>query len=542
MPAPSRRRGPLGLDVARSVTLAGVAAAMFVAVVLNVLGARHWRRWDWTKGGLYTLSDATRATLHGLPDRVEIWLLTGSEEPLGQSLKQLLTSYASETDKLDLHYVDPDKDTFALLDVQKRFNIEAGKAENGRVVTDAVMVVARGERHWFLSPSDMVEVTDAEDTRAKPKEEQAITLAIRSVLEGEKAKLCFTAGHGELSLADGGPEGLGFLKDFLAKDNYEAVAVDTTEPNTHAPFTGCSVVVVAGPRGAFGKEEAARLRTYLMSGGSALVAVSPIVGADAAAMETPGLGEPLTPFGVELDEDVVIEADPKLRTPGQLAAFFVTAKAHPVSGALVKDGNREPPKVMVGIGIKDARILTRSMHRAGGGAAQGAALASDLLVTSDSAFGVTSIVGANAWPDEGPERKPTDLPGPLVIAMASERPKVSPSASRGPRVVVVGTASMLLEHNWHEPIPVHGAAFFMENAISWLAARPGILDVPDKATVPAGLRISDDSRLAIRRYVLLYMPLAGALLGLAVWLRRRSTETKPARPASPEPPDGAGTP
>jgi hypothetical protein len=45
--------------------------------------------------------------------------------------------------------------------------------------------------------------------------------------------------------------------------------------------------------------------------------------------------------------------------------------------------------------------------------------------------------------------------------------------------------------------------------------------------VAAGIRINEDSRAEVRRYVLLFMPLAAALLGIAVALRRRSTEGAP---------------
>jgi hypothetical protein len=538
------------LDPAHVLSLAGVAAAMFVAVMVNVLGARHWKRWDWTTGKLYTLSPATLTTLHDLPDTVEIWVLLGSADPMANTVKQLLSSYSSETNKLDIHYVDPDRDAVALVDVRRRFHIEAGKTEDGHVVTDATIVVARGDRHWFLAPADMVEILPGEETReearAKPKEEQAITGAIRNVLAGDKARICFTSGHGELSLADGSAQGLGFLKDVLEKDNYEVTTVDTTEANAFEPFKGCALVVVAGPRGPLGKEEEGRLKTYLMTGGNLLACVSPITGAGATGLDPPGLAEALAPFGIGLDEDVVLEKDPKLKIPGQRTAFFVGAKAHAVSSALVEEGTQKPPKIIVGLGIADPRALTRSMHVV---SPPGAAPATDVLVTSRSAFGLASVVGADSWPEDGPPSSPTDVPGPLVLAMASERPKLSPSAPHGPRVVVIGGASVLLEHNWREPAPVHGAAYLVENAISWLTARPAILDVPAKPAVAAGLRISDESRDELRRYVLIYMPLAAALLGLAVGLRRRSTEgRKPAarggktkRPSPDEPAPRSGT-
>ena len=54
------------------------------------------------------------------------------------------------------------------------------------------------------------------------------------------------------------------------------VQVDTTAPGDHEPFVGCDVVIVAAPRTAFTPAESERLRTYLLGGGSALVAISPL--------------------------------------------------------------------------------------------------------------------------------------------------------------------------------------------------------------------------------------------------------------------------
>jgi hypothetical protein len=72
-----------------------------------------------------------------------------------------------------------------------------------------------------------------------------------------------------------------------------------------------------------------------------------------------------------------------------------------------------------------------------------------------------------------------------------------------------------------------GAALLVESALSWLAAKPEIVDIPERAAVPAGIRITEESRSEITRYVLVYMPLAAGLLGIAVALRRRSTEGAP---------------
>ncbi len=523
----SRRRAhgvPRWLTPARFVPLVGIAAGMCAVVLVNVLAARHFRRWDWTRGQRYSLSPATVETLHDLDRTLEVWVLMGSQEPLLLSVKQMLVAYAGETDRLEVHYVDPDKDAIQLLDVRRRFKIEAARAEDGRVVTDASIVVAQGDRHWFIGPQDLVEISETDDRRAKPREEKALTYAIRNVLRGDKARLCFTVGHDEMSTKDAGPQGAGLLKDLLEKDNYEVVDVDPKDAATKEPFKDCAAVVIAGPHAAFTSDEEARLRTYLMTGGSLLAAISPVGGVSDTGLVSPGLASALAPFGISLDEDVVIEKDATFIVPDQIGAFTATPKEHAVTTSLVKHGEdaRKPPRILV-LRPRSVRAL-----RDGEGKDQ---KPSDLLVTSSQAFGVTSVTGAASWPFEGPERAARDLPGPLVVAMASERGKLNAKAAHGPRVVVVGTASVLQPLNWAEPPADRGAAFFVESAISWLSARPIVMDIPDRPATLGAIRISEDSRTEIWRYVLLYVPGSAALLGLAVALRRRSTEARELPPS-----------
>ncbi|MCW5815432.1 MAG: Gldg family protein [Labilithrix sp.] len=513
------------VDPQRLSQLVAVALAVVVAVLVNAISGRHFTRWDWTKNQRYSLSPATLETLRSLSEPIEIWVLLGPADPIEQSVKQLLVAYQAETTKLDIHYVDPDRNVVALEDVKKRFKIETGRTEEGHVVADAIVVVARGQRHWFLGAADMVEVQTGDDTRVKPKEERAMTGAIRSVLGSSKSKLCFTTGHGEMSPEDPGQEGAGLLKDVLVKDNYEIDRVEPGAPDQATPFAGCAVVVVAGLRGAWTKEETERLRTYLLEGGNLFLATSPITGNSETGLVGTNLDRALSPFGIALDDDLVIEEDPALSVPGTGGIrFFAQARQHPLTAALARgDEKRDVPKIVL--------HFARSLRRA---SEPGSANPSDLLFTSNKAFGLMNVAGASEW-KEAPQKRAGDLAGPLVVAMASERPKVQKDAPHGPRVVVAGTASVLTSPTFREPLPLRGAALFTESAISWLASKPQVLDVPERASVSAGIRITEDDRAAVRRYVLFLMPGTVAVLGVFIALWRRRTEGAEAPAPAPTP-------
>jgi len=499
-----------------ALQLAGIVAAFIFAAIVNVLAARHFTRWDWTRDKRWSLSPATIETLHGLEQPIDLWAIAGPGDPLEQSLRQLFASYVARSSRVDVHWIDPDRDAAQLLDLERRFGLEAGRSENGRVATDAIVIVASGEKHWFLTPSDLFETSD--DARARPREERALTQAIRSVVGGEKAKLCFTVGHGELALEPGRDEkeGLGAVRTLLEKDNYELASVDVAAPNAYEPFAGCAVAIIAGMRAPFAPAEANRLRTWLLAGGSLLAAVGPVEASTDTGLISAGLDDALTPFGIALDDQLVHDLEPNVAIPDTHGeGYFAMPLPHPITAALVSNGsNSHPPRA--------AMFFARSLHHA---LAPDAAWAAELLVTSSGAFAKRSIAGASAWSD-APPRDSSDPHGSFVLAMASERQALR-GAAHGPRVVVVGSRFALVEDNWQQPRPLHGTAFFIDSALSWLAARPSVVDVPDRAEVAAGIRVSEEGRTEVRRYVLVFMPLAALLLGVAVWAWRRSSENKP---------------
>jgi len=534
MAAPDRR-APGGTTVATKVSVsAGIIAAMVLAVLVNVLAARHYRRWDWTRGGLYTLSDATVQTLGALEEPVKVYVLLGADDPLTLSVRHLLDAYRAETTRLEVEYTDPDRRPAEFLALQQRYGIAAGKTEDGRIATDASIIVARGDRPHFLTSHDLVAVEDEEDMRARPRLEHALTGAIRSVLSTEQPRACFTGGHGERSIDVGGSGGLAALKDRLVKDNFEVVQLGRGEGGeagdehehdpdheraaqpaapgkmpTEAELAACRVLIVAAPSEPLPAEEVARYRRYLEQGGNVLVVTGPVPDADDQRYLRLGLDALLAAAGVKLQEDFVFEIDPRYRsTQGFGETFLPIVRPHPITEGLIKEADQGLGPVLT---VASSLALTGS----------GSAAPVPILVTSDQAFGMVDFFGWAKNPGP-PSASEADHRGPLTIAVAAELPKPAGStAPYGPRAVVLASPGVLLGANWQSP-ELRGTAVLLESALSWLSARPAMLDIPDKPAFTAGMRVSEASLASIFRYVVLFMPLAAALLGAAVYLQRRA--------------------
>ncbi|AUX21665.1 hypothetical protein SOCEGT47_021520 [Sorangium cellulosum] len=522
----------------------GIIAAMVLAVLVNVLVARHYKRWDWTQGGLYTLSDATLSTLRSLEEPIRVYVLLSSDDPLTLSVRHLLDAYRAETTRIEVEVTDPDRRPAEFLAVQQRYGVVAGKTEDGRIVTDAAIIVARGDRPHFLTASDLVEVEDEDDLRSRPRLEQALTGAIRRVLRSERPRVCFASGHGEKSIEVGGADGLAALRDRLHKNNYEAVELGGGHDHDHghdhgegdaaprapapeADLDRCRVLVLAEPSQPVPPDDVARYRAFVEEGGSALIALGPVPDESDQRYVDLGLSGLLAVAGVDVRSDFVFELDPRLRsTQGFGETFSPVVRPHPITEGLVRAADQGLGPVLT---VASSLAPTR----------RGPAAPVPLLVTSDQAFGMVDFFGWARDPS-APRPREGDHPGPLTIAYAAELPKPGGStAAHGPRVVVISSPSALYGANWQSP-ELRGTAVFVESALSWLAASPPMLDIPDKPAFTAGLRLSEDALAGIFRYVVVYMPLAAALLGLAVHLSRRSTERRPPAKGGPGAAAGRG--
>jgi hypothetical protein len=499
----------------KALSALGVAAAMVLAVNANVLGARFYQRWDVSGGGLYTLSPATVSILQGLDSEVTLTVLLARTDPLLPPLRQLLVSYGAETTHLHVKYLDPEQNPAEFAAVQQRYGVGAGRAEDGRVITDAVVLAARGEKSWFVTSGELGQSDD--EGRANPRLEQALTEAIAGVLGAEKAKLCFATGRGEASLDDSGPEGLAQLRRRVEKSNFEATTVDLTRPDAAKALAGCRVLTIAAPEQPYGTDAAGRVIDYVKAGGNVVALVGPTF-SDETRVAASGL-EPLFELGgARLGRNVVLETDSSRRLPrGAGETFFATPVEHAATRGLVLQGGKAEISVLVS--------ESRALELLGTGSAR------PLLKSSSDALAIEDVKAV--LDGKGPA---SDAPrAERVLVAATELPKPAESKEKhGPRLVLAGFGALAAGRNFQDPALV-GARLLMENALSWAAARPPIVSVPEKPARSLGLALTEESLGEVLRYVLIYMPGSAALIGVFILLRRRAHERASRRAQKPEP-------
>lgn len=490
--------------------IAGGASTLLVLAIVamaNYLAFRHYARFDWTREGIYTLSPKSLEVLRTLDRDVEVFLFLSRSESGFQETDELLQRYRAASPRLSVRYVDPDREAAEFQVLAQRFGVLAGVlADTGEARADVAAVVASGEKNWHVDRDDLVSWHPGGfggDEGATPavqvKAEQALTGAIVQVTSGRPTKICVTRGHGEVGLEDQEERTLAALKLGLRHDNLEWEAFDTLGKTTMPD--GCDALFVVGPVQAFSEGEAALVRTYLEGGGSALLALDPVVEHD--EIQPTGLEGMLDALGVRLDKALALELDSEHLLGPNTVEFLVTAFGdHPTTRLLAG-------RAVVLVAL--ARPVTLSRNDGRG---------EILLRTSDKAFGETALAQVLAAAE--PARGEGDLAGPLSLAVALQVGGDPDAAEQKPggRLVVVGDSDWLLGRALEAP---ELANFHLASAwTGWLTEREALIEIPPKKVSRGEAFFTQGDLDALKWKVGVFIPGAVLILGFAVWFNRRA--------------------
>jgi gliding motility-associatede transport system auxiliary component len=521
LPAPSSGRAARtrGKSLARELGLLGaisVLAATILAVCSNVLAARFFRRWDVTSAGLYTLSPPTLDTLHGLSEKLDIIVLLGQGDPDYGGLVRLLDQYRAESRLLDVRYVDPDRNPAEFVALSTRYRLSEGRTEDGRLISEAAMLIARGDTRWVIGAEDISEF-DEENGVVTPRVEQAVTEGLRQVLEPTSLVVCVTSGHGEPALDDGGPTGLGALQYTLRRNNYETRELTLDTPSGALAAEACDLIVMAAPRDPITPAAAERLTALARRGKALIVSIGAALDEQSRAAES-GLSPLFELFLVRARPGLVFERDPDVVLPVGLGgeAFLATPKAHAITEGLLVGGE---PRYRVLLQLAQPVEAHDVGPRGSDTEPAPAVRTAPLLATSERAFTLLDATGL-AEGSADVERLKHDAEGPFVVAIAAELEQSAKNERPG-RLVLIGSASPLLGATWQDST-LAGTRRFVEGAVSWLVSRPALVSLPEKPGRQVDLRFTEESLSQVARYVLMYMPATALALGGLILYRRRS--------------------
>ncbi len=367
------RGGKLGTN-----TAVLVLATLVILGLVNFMGFRHSKRWDWTPEKLYTLSDETKKVLGSLKQDVHVIRFdkASGRDPLAETVAE----YHKVSSHLSYQFVDP----------QERPDI----ARQYAVRRMGEVVVASGVLTEHLKETD----------------EQSLTSAILKVTQQRQKSVCFVTGHGERALTSSDGQGYSDVQKALERENYTVKPVNLVEAK-QVPVE-CDVVVVAGPKTGYFPEETDALEKYLDAGGKVLVLEDP--GTD------PKLGPLFSAWNIAVGNDLALDVSGAGQLFGLGAAVPVVTHygSNPITESLESRMTFFPLARTV-----DAADKKNVQYPVTG-----------LLFTSDRSF------AKNNWDTKQKELKfeeGKDKTGPLTIGVAEERKAGSKTA----RLVVIGNSA-----------------------------------------------------------------------------------------------------
>jgi ABC-type uncharacterized transport system involved in gliding motility auxiliary subunit len=224
-----------------------------------------------------------------------------------------------------------------------------------------------------------------------------------------------------------------------------------------------------------------------------------------------GLADLLLDWGVKVDDDLVLDVGPENVTEdGDL--IVRDFPQHPITQALVNFG------ILLRVGPSSS-VRTDAVRAAGYGLSTVA-----LALCSPTAWGEVNFRSrGQAVFDPGVDIRPVsgmNPPDRLSIAVASERVATRdnlPFSVRGGRLVVFGTGDLIANAR----IENAGSLNVLLGAANWMADRDTELNIPARPIERFQLSLSAGELRRLRFAILLALPGAAILLGLAVhWTRR----------------------
>jgi ABC-type uncharacterized transport system involved in gliding motility auxiliary subunit len=467
-----------------SSAAAGIVLAVALVGMVNWLGYRHYVRGDWTSSKIYSLSQKTLNVLKGVTKDVRVVVLMTPTTPLFGETKELLDRYQAACPKLKVEYIDPERDPLRTKALAQEFGVSAANT----------VVFASGDRKKYVTSDQLadydysgVQMGQAPKLKGFKGEEQ-FTSAILGVVSTKVPKVYFVTGHGERDPDGFGGDGMSQFKEMLTRDNLD---VQKTNLLAGSVPPDCDLLVIAGPRAPYTDAEKAALKAYLDKGGRAFVLLDPVL---AAQQRPSGLEDLLKAYGVEVQDDLVI--DPARRLPFfDLSAVYVTDfRSHPVVNGLQ--------------GLAVLLPVARSVTTV---TAPGAT-STILLTTSDKGWGETNL--AQLVKTGQAQKDANDIAGPVSLGVAAQSDKDKGS---GWRLVAFGNSAFLT----NAQIANAGNANLGLNAVNWLARQEEALGIAPRSPEQVQLFLSATQMRNVFLISLVGLPGLAIVLGVAVWWRRR---------------------
>jgi len=451
--------------------LGGIVFLALLILINVVANTKLEFRKDLTVNRVFSLAPDSRNLIKGLEEEIEIYGFVNDGSREKKMLEGLVGMYLYESNKIKIHYVDPDKQPA----LAKQFSAK---------LKDIVV----------RNPAKKKEVKIGAVT------EEELSSAIKKVSRGKTRTLCFTKGHGEADFEDGQTAGgFAIAKTLIENEGFAAKAIQLTQ--TPEVPADCNLVAVVGPEKSFLKAEVDSLANYYRKGGHLVLLLEPTLTHTKDAIQLTGFENFLRERRIQLTNTVILE---------YVRDIFGRQFINPQIGT-DSYGDHEITRNM-GKDIVTAFTLVRAIE-----VGPGTGTAPTVLAKSSKEAWAERDV-ASVFLGKKPSPSAREKRGPLNMGLILEEPnkdKQKPGAKS--KLVVFGDSDFATNKGLRQGYN----ADLLLNTFAYLVGAEKGLAIRARTLRTSSIQISPDQRNLVLFLSVFLLPELIIIFGLWVWMFRR---------------------
>src|SRR5881409_2600650 len=474
--------------------LAQIVLILFLAVMVNSIAFKHYKRWDFSRDQKYTLSDKTERFLKTLKGKMRVTIFFSPNTSIAADIQNLLTEYQyAGNGKIDIEHIDPERNLSRAKELFDKY----------KVVSDESLLVLDYEgRNKTVKASEMADIDQSgmalgEGPRvAAFKGEQAITSAMMDLVEGKKKTLGYVLGHKEPPLTES--SAISVLKTFIENENIQFKELNLLDLD--AIPEDVKTVMIIGPQYDFSDREMRLLRNFWDKQGRILLLLDP-------AAKTPKLDAFVNELGVKVNDDRLMVY---LRTGIQELALTRDVQARFLGDSPITKRLADVRALFLG----GTSSLTLEPDRA-----RTANIRIEPLIQAEKGYFAETDYNTDNQAKFQADAKRDDKT-PITIGAAIEKggsadERVQLNSSR---LVVVSNSTFVQDNAITQD---QQGLDFMSGSVNWLLSREQLIGIAPKVSKPLTFSLNDEALRRLRWIVLVFIPLVPAVVGTMVWWQRR---------------------
>jgi ABC-type uncharacterized transport system involved in gliding motility auxiliary subunit len=442
-----------------------IALVLAILVLINTIGARHHKRFDFTESKIHSLSDQSIKVAKALKTDILVKAFFRESNYGRARMEDLLKIYAYHTPRLKFEFIDPDKNPGLI----KRYEI----AQDGTTIFEC------GDK----------------DNRITAVTEEDVTNAIIKVTREKKKTVYFLEGHGEKSTDVTDELGYSYVKDDLSKIGYE-VKKQTLAQSASFP-KDCALLVVPGPVKDLSADERETIDGYLRGGGRVFFLLDP--------QTAPGLTPFLAKLGFKLDNDIIVDTISRLMGGDYFMPII---------------GDYESHEITKNFRFASLFPLVRSVEPIEP-KPEGVVSSQSLAKTSANSYAKKDFVlkARMTLKEIGFDPK-KDKAGPLSVAgVAVIKGKADAAGKTADgRLAVIGDSDFA--SNRYTGMYGNGNLFL--NVANWLTEESDLISIQPKTRNPRSIQLTSAQGRVIFWISVVILPLLVLAMGIFIWIRRRA--------------------